>query len=74
MNVKQFLLILRARYKVVLLALLGTVTITLFVSSLLPKQYTATSSVVVDSDLRIRSWELFPRLRCPVTWPHRWTL
>lgn len=48
MNVKQFLLILRARYKVVLLALLGTVTITLFVSSLLPKQYTATSSVVVD--------------------------
>jgi len=48
MNLQQFLLILRARYKLVLLVLLGTVTATLGVSLVLPKQYTATTSVVID--------------------------
>jgi chain length determinant protein EpsF len=48
MNPQQFLLILRARYKLVLLVLLGTVAATFVTSLLLPKQYTATASVVVD--------------------------
>ncbi len=48
MNLQQFLLILRARYKLVLFTLLGTVAVTLVVSLVLPKQYTATSAVVVD--------------------------
>lgn len=48
MNFQQFLLILKARYRIGL-ALLGfTVLTTLVVSLLLPKQYTATASVVVD--------------------------
>lgn len=49
MNPQQFLLILRARYKLVFFVLLGTVTATLVVSLLLPKQYTATAAVVVDT-------------------------
>ncbi len=48
MNLQQFLLILRARYKLVILTLLGTVMATLVVSLILPKEYTATTSVVVD--------------------------
>ena len=48
MSPQQFLLILRARYLLVILTLLGIVTATLVVSLLLPKQYTATASVVVD--------------------------
>jgi chain length determinant protein EpsF len=48
MNLQQFLRILRARYRVVLLTLLGTVAITVGVSFLLPAQYKATTSVVVD--------------------------
>ena len=48
MTLQQFFLILRARYLLVLLLLLGTVATTLAVSLLLPKQYTATASVVVD--------------------------
>ena len=48
MNLQQFLLILRARYKLVLFTLLGTVAVTLVLSLVLPKQYTATSAVVVD--------------------------
>ena len=48
MTLLQFLLILRARRKVALYTLLATVAITLFVSLLLPKQYTATSAVVID--------------------------
>lgn len=48
MNLQQFLLILRARYKLVLFTLLGTVVVTLAVSLVLPKQYTAASAVVVD--------------------------
>ena len=48
MNLQQFLLILRARYKLALMMLLATVIVTVAVSLLLPKQYIATSAVVVD--------------------------
>jgi polysaccharide biosynthesis transport protein len=48
MTLSQFLLILRARYKVVLLTLLLIVSATLIVSLILPKEYTAYSAVVVD--------------------------
>ncbi len=48
MTFQQFLLILRARYKVALFTLLVTVVTTLVVSLLLPKQYTASAAVVID--------------------------
>ncbi len=48
MTLSQFLLILRARYRVALLAFLVTVATTVIVSLLLPKQYTASTAVVVD--------------------------
>ena len=48
MTFHQFLLIIRSRYKIVLSILLFTVITTLVISLLLPKQYTANTSVVVD--------------------------
>ncbi len=48
MNLHQFLLILRARYRLVLWMLFATVSATLAVSLSLPKQYIAASAVVVD--------------------------
>ena len=48
MTLQQFLLILWARRKVVLLTFFTTVLTTLAVSLLLPKQYTADTSVVID--------------------------
>lgn len=48
MTLQQFLLILRARYKVALLTLLVTVATTVIVSLILPKQYTASAAVLVD--------------------------
>src|SRR6266850_4669458 len=48
MSLQQLLLTLLARYKVVLLTLLATVTATLGLSLMMPKQYTATAAVVVD--------------------------
>lgn len=48
MTFHQFLLIIRSRYKIVVLILLFTVITTLVISLLLPKQYTANTSVVVD--------------------------
>jgi polysaccharide biosynthesis transport protein len=48
MTFGQFLSILRARWWLLLLVLFGTVAATLAVSLLLPKQYTAVASVVVD--------------------------
>ena len=48
MSLHQFLLILRSRYRVALGVLLGTMTLTLLVSLLLPNRYTAVTSVVVD--------------------------
>ncbi|MBJ7308723.1 chain length determinant protein EpsF [Rugamonas sp. CCM 8940] len=48
MNFTQFLLILRARKKIILLTLLTIVALTVIVSLLLPKTYKATSSVVLN--------------------------
>ena len=48
MTPQQFLLILRVRYKAVIFTLLVTVATTLVVSLLLPKQYTASTAVVID--------------------------
>ena len=48
MTISQLLLILRARYKVVLLTLLLVVSGALLISLILPKEYTAGASVVVD--------------------------
>ncbi len=48
MTLQQFLLILWARRKVVLLTFFATVLTTLVVSLLMPKQYTAATSVVID--------------------------
>jgi chain length determinant protein EpsF len=48
MTFQQFLLILRARYKVALLVLFLTVATTVVVSLLLPKSYTASAAVLLD--------------------------
>jgi len=48
MTLQQFLLILRARYRMALLIFIVTVATTVLVSLLLPKQYTASAAVVVD--------------------------
>lgn len=48
MSLTQFLLALRARYKIVFLILLLTVAAAAGVSSILPKSYVATSSLVVN--------------------------
>jgi succinoglycan biosynthesis transport protein ExoP len=48
MNLNQFLAILKARWWVALLVLLLTVGTTLGVSLMLPKQYSATATVVID--------------------------
>ena len=48
MTLQQFLLILRARYRVALFTLLLTVAATVLVSLVIPKQYTAGAAVVVD--------------------------
>ena len=48
MTLYQFLLILRARYKVMLFALVCTVATVVSISLLIPKQYTATAAVVID--------------------------
>lgn len=48
MTLQQFLLILRARWFVALLTLLVTVLVTVGVSIILPKQYTANAAVVLD--------------------------
>jgi succinoglycan biosynthesis transport protein ExoP len=48
MTLQQFLLILRARYRVALLALLVTVATTVIVSLVLPKQFTTGAAVVID--------------------------
>lgn len=49
MTFQQFLLILRARARVILLTLLVTVATTVVVSLVIPKQYTATASILVDA-------------------------
>ncbi len=49
MNFTQFLLILRARKWVILSILLLTVVVTTAISLLLPKEYTATTTLIIDS-------------------------
>lgn len=49
MNFTQFLLILNARKGIILSALLLTVAVTTIVSLLLAKQYTATTTLIIDS-------------------------
>ena len=49
MNFTQFLLILNARKAIILGVLLFTVAVTAVVSLLLPKQYTATTTLIIDS-------------------------
>lgn len=48
MTFRQFLLILRARYKVAVFTALFVITATLIISALLPKQYAASTAVLVD--------------------------
>jgi chain length determinant protein EpsF len=48
MNIQQLLRILRARARVVLYTLLATFLLTLGVNLLLPKQYTASTAVLID--------------------------
>lgn len=48
MNFTQFLLILRARYKLILTPLIAIVLLTLVIVLLLPKSYTATTSMVLN--------------------------
>lgn len=49
MNFTQFLLILNARKRIILGVLLFTVAVTAAVSLLLPKEYTASTTLIVDS-------------------------
>lgn len=48
MNLSQILLILKARYKIVLFVLIVTIAITTIVSFLLPKNFTANTTVIVN--------------------------
>jgi len=48
LNLRLLLLVLRARYKIALVTLVVTVTAALAVSLLLPKQYSARATVVID--------------------------
>jgi chain length determinant protein EpsF len=48
MTIAQFFSVLRARWRAALLVLLTTVAVAVGVSLLLPKQYTATSAVMLD--------------------------
>lgn len=48
MSIQQFLLILRARWLVVLGVLVGMVVLALLVSLVMPKKYSASAAVVVD--------------------------
>jgi chain length determinant protein EpsF len=48
MNLHQFLTVLRARFKIVVLILLATVAAIVAASLVLPKRYIATASVVLD--------------------------
>ena len=49
MTLYQFLLILRARYRVILLVLLAAISAAMLAGLLLPKKYTAQTSLLVDA-------------------------
>jgi len=66
MNFTQFLLILNARKGVILGVLLFTVAVTTVVSLLLPKQYTATTTLIIDSKSKDPfTGQLMPSLMFP---------
>ena len=48
MTLYQFLMILRARYRLVILIILGAISLAFLVTVLMPKQYTAQTSVLID--------------------------
>src|SRR5205823_12230569 len=48
MSLHQFLTVLRARFRIIVLILLATVAAIVAASLVLPKKYTATAAVVVD--------------------------
>ena len=48
MNFIQFLLILKARYRVMLIVLIATVSVAVVINWVLPKSYTAVTTLVVD--------------------------
>jgi len=66
MNFTQFLLILNARKWIILGVLLTTVAVTTIVSLLLPKEYTATTTLIVDSKSKDPfTGQLFPSQMFP---------
>jgi chain length determinant protein EpsF len=66
MNFTQFLLILNARKWIILGVLLFTVVVTAVVSLLLPKEYTATTTLIVDSKSKDPfTGQLFPSQMFP---------
>lgn len=65
MTISQFLSILSARKGLALLVLLITVGVTAVVSLMLPKKYTATSSIVVDAKPDAVSGLLYPGMGTP---------
>jgi chain length determinant protein EpsF len=66
MNFTQFLLILNARKWIILGVLATTVALTAIVSLLLPKEYTATTSIIIDSKSKDPfTGQLFPSQMFP---------
>eukprot|EP00456_Euglypha_rotunda_P087672 TRINITY_DN8938_c0_g1_i5.p1 TRINITY_DN8938_c0_g1~~TRINITY_DN8938_c0_g1_i5.p1 ORF type:complete len:356 (-),score=102.33 TRINITY_DN8938_c0_g1_i5:17-1084(-) len=65
MTISQFLSILSARKGLALLVLLVTIGVTAVVSLMLPKKYTATSSIVVDAKPDAVSGLLYPGMGTP---------
>lgn len=66
MNFTQFLLILNARKWIILGVLLLTVAVTTVVSLLLPKEYTATTTLIIDSKSKDPfTGQLFPSQMFP---------
>lgn len=66
MNFTQFLLILNARKWIILGVLATTVAVTTIVSLLLPKEYTATTAIIIDSKSKDPfTGQLFPSQMFP---------
>jgi succinoglycan biosynthesis transport protein ExoP len=67
MNFSQFLLILRARQRVIWITLVIVVAATLAISLLLPKTYKGTASVL----LNYKGVDTVTGLAWPATWPRK---
>lgn len=66
MNFSQFLLILNARKWIILGILIFTVAVTAMISLLLPKEYTATTTLIIDSKSKdALTGQLFPAQMFP---------